>query len=205
MTHDPITILIAEDVDLVAEAFEVLLSIEDDLEVVGRVDRGDAVLEAVGRLRPQVAILDVDMPGATGLEATAQLRDAGSDVKILLLTALPGSGHIPRALAAGANGYLVKSTTGQRLVEAIHVIVEGGTAIDPQLAADALRKGPTPLTERETELLTLVAKGVGTDDLADQLFLSKGTVRNYLSSAMAKLQASNRTEAVAKAKEQGWI
>lgn len=204
MSH-PIRVLIAEDVDLVAEAFQALLSIEDDLEVVALVDRGDHVVEAVREHTPDLVILDVDMPGATGLEATAALRADGSEVKILLLTSLPGSGHIPRALNAGANGYLVKSTTGQRLIEAIHAVMDGGTAIDPQLAADALRTGPTPLTERETELLKLVADGVGTDDLAKQLFLTKGTVRNYLSSAMAKLHATTRVEAVAKAKAQGWI
>ncbi|MDQ1124243.1 response regulator transcription factor [Microbacterium trichothecenolyticum] len=198
-------VFIAEDIDLVAEAFEVLLSIEPDIEVVGRVNRGDLVVEAVLRLRPDVAVLDVDMPGLTGIEASASLRAAGVDCKILLLTALPGSGHIPRALAAGANGYLVKSTTGARLIEAVHTVAAGGTAIDPQLAADALRSGASPLTEREVELLKLVGQGFATEIIAERMFLTKGTVRNYLSNAMTKLGAATRAEAVARARERGWL
>lgn len=182
-----------------------LLGIEPDLEVVGRVNRGDLVVEAALRLLPDVAVLDVDMPGRTGIEATADLRAAGSDCKILLLTALPGSGHIPRALAAGANGYLVKSTTGSRLIEAIHTVAAGGTPIDPELAADALRGGASPLTPKETELLTLVGQGLRTDDIATRLSLTTGTVRNYLSNTMTKLGVTTRADAVTTAREHGWL
>lgn len=200
-----IRILIAEDIDLVAEAFEALLSTEGDFEVVGRVNRGDLVVSATTRLRPDVALMDVDMPGMTGIEATAALRAAGFTGHVLLLTALPGSGHLQSALAAGANGYLLKSTTGARLISAIKAVATGHTAIDPDMAADALRSGPSPLSERELEILRLLRKGVPTEAIAEQLYLSRGTVRNYLSSAMSKLGASNRIEAIRISQNRGWI
>ncbi|AZZ55139.1 response regulator [Rathayibacter iranicus] len=198
-------ILIAEDIDLVAEAFEVLLGIEPDFEIVGRVTRGDLVVEAALRVRPDVALLDVDMPGRTGIEATADLRSAGVDCAILLLTALPGHGHVPKALRAGADGYVVKSTTGSRLTEAIRAVAAGGTAIDPQLAAEALRAGANPLTEREIELLRHVAAGRRTAAIAIAMHLTQGTVRNYLSNAMTKLHATTRSEAVSSARTAGWL
>lgn len=198
-------ILIAEDIDLVAEAFEVLLGLEADLNVVARVGRGDEVVEAVERYRIDVALLDIDMPGCSGIEATAALRAAGSTCKVLLLTALPGSGHVPRALSAGANGYLAKTTSMTRLIEAIRAVAAGGTVVDPQLAAEALLAGGSPITEREAEALSYVADGASTNEIAEAMFLTKGTVRNYLSSAMSKLEANTRIEAAAKAHAQGWI
>lgn len=155
--------------------------------------------------RPDVAILDVDMPGATGIEAAAQVTAAHPECKVLLLTALPGSGHLHRGLAAGASGYLVKATTGARLIDAIKTVAAGGTVIDPQLAADALRSGPNPLTDRELDILRLVDTGLRTDAIAAQLFLSRGTVRNYLSNAMTKLDATSRVEAVRTAQRRGWL
>lgn len=198
-------VLIAEDIDLVAEAFEALISTEPGLAVVARVGRGDLVLGAVEQHRPDVAILDVDMPGATGIEAAEQLTRLHPECKVLLLTALPGSGHLHKALAAGASGYLVKATTAARLIEAIKTVAAGGTVIDPQLAADALRSGPNPLTDREQEILRLVESGVSTDTIASRLFLSRGTVRNYLSNAMTKLDATSRVEAVRTAQRRGWL
>lgn len=198
-------ILIAEDVDLVAEAFEALLSVEPTFEVVGRVGRGDLVAQAVVDLSPDVVLMDIDMPGASGIEATTEVKKMAPSCKVLLLTALPGSGHIHRALAAGANGYLVKSTTGARLLDAIKQVASGGTVIDPDLAAEALRAGPSPLSEREVEVLSLVARGLTTEDIAGTLYLSQGTVRNYLSNAMTRLGVSTRVQAVAVAKERGWL
>lgn len=198
-------ILIAEDVDLVAEAFEALLSVEPTFEVVGRVGRGDLVAQAVVDLSPDVVLMDIDMPGASGIEATTEVKKVAPSCKVLLLTALPGSGHIHRALAAGANGYLVKSTTGARLLDAIKQVASGGTVIDPDLAAEALRAGPSPLSEREVEVLSLVARGLTTEDIAGTLYLSQGTVRNYLSNAMTRLGVSTRVQAVAVAKERGWL
>ena len=198
-------ILIAEDVDLVAEAFEALLSAEPTFEVVGRVGRGDLVAQAVVDLSPDVALMDIDMPGASGIEATTEVKKVAPSCQVLLLTALPGSGHIHRALAAGANGYLVKSTTGARLLDAIKQVASGGTVIDPDLAAEALRAGPSPLSEREVEVLSLVARGLTTEDIAGTLYLSQGTVRNYLSNVMTRLGVSTRVQAVAVAKERGWL
>ncbi len=198
-------ILIAEDIDLVAEAFEVLLSTEPTFEVVARVCKGSDVVDAVRLHQPDVAVVDVDMPGMTGIEAAAALTANKSPCRVLLLTALPGSGHLHSALAAGASGYLLKSTTGARLIEAIRSVALGRTVIDPELAADALRIGPNPLTDRERDILRLLDDGHSTDDIAAHLFLSRGTVRNYLSSAMAKLNASGRIEAIHAARTNGWI
>jgi len=205
MSSGSLRILIAEDVDLVAEAFEALLSTEPTFEVVARVGRGDQVLAAVEKYRPDVALLDVDMPGATGIEAARLVTTTFPDCKVLLLTALPGSGHLHRALAAGASGYLVKATTGVRLIDGIKTVAAGGTVIDPKLAADALRSGPNPLSEREQEILRYVDQGLSTRTIAAKLFLSHGTVRNYLSQAMTKLDASSRVEAVRAAQRSGWL
>lgn len=202
---ESIRILLADDTDLVAEAFEVLLGTEPGFEVVGRVNRGDLVAEAVRKYRPDVAVLDIDMPGATGIEAAALAKAADPDCKVLLLTALEGSGHLHKALNAGASGYMVKSTSANRLIDAIRVVARGGTAIDPDLAADALRTGPIPLTDREVDILRLVGTGLTTEEIADRLFLSRGTVRNYLSNAMTKLDARSRTEAFARAERKGWL
>ena len=202
---DHLRILIAEDIDLVAEAFQALLETEPDFEVVARVGRGDEVLEAARRTLPDIALLDVDMPGATGIEATAQLAAAQPDCKVLLLTSLPGSGHIPKALAAGASGYVVKSMSATQLIDAIRSVASGRTVIDPQLAADALRSGPSPLTPREVELLTFVEQGLATESIAREMFLTKGTVRNYLSAIMTKLDVTTRTQAVSTARGNGWL
>lgn len=201
----PLKVLIAEDVDLIGEAFEALLGTEPSFEVVGRVRRGDEVVDAVARLSPDVALLDVDMPGLTGIEAARLVTDRFPTCKVILLTALPGTGHLHLGLAAGASGYLVKATTGARLIEGIKTVAEGGTVIDPQLAADALRNGPNPLSEREVEILRLVDQGMSTDLIATHLFLSRGTVRNYLSNAMAKLTTTSRVEAVRSARRNGWL
>lgn len=198
-------ILIAEDVDLVAEAFEALLNSEPDFEVVGRVTRGDLVADAVAELSPDVAVLDVDMPGRTGIEAAQEIGERALDCRVLLLTALEGSGHLHKALAAGADGYVLKSTTGERLIEAIRTVANGGTAIDPDLAAEALRSGPSPLTDQETKVLTMVGQGMSTEQVAVETFLTIGTVRNYLSYAMSKLGARSRAEAFVIAQRKGWL
>jgi len=202
---EPLRILIAEDVTIVSEAFEALLATEAGYEVVARVDRGDLVVKTALSYRPDIALLDIDMPGATGIEACAELTRVLPECKVLLLTALPGSGHLPRALEAGASGYLVKSATAKQLIDGIQAVAEGRTVIDPEIAADALRSGPNPLTDRECDILRLVDQGVATSSIAEELFLSKGTVRNYLSNAMTKLDALSRTEAVQKAKNRGLI
>lgn len=203
MDEQPLRILIAEDVSIVGEAFEALLTTEAGYDIVGRVDRGDKVVQAAQLYRPDIALLDIDMPGATGIEACAELTVALPDCKVILLTALPGSGHLPRAMEAGASGYLVKSTTAKQLIGGIRAVADGHTVIDPGIAADAMRAGSNPLTDREVEILRLVDQDVPTASIAEELFLSKGTVRNYLSNAMTKLNAVTRTEAVKAARERG--
>ncbi len=203
--QSPLRVLIAEDVELIGEAFEALLRTEPAFDVVGRVNRGDEVLGAVGHLSPDVALLDVDMPGITGIEAARLVTERFPECKAILLTALPGTGHLHLGLAAGASGYLVKATTGARLIEGIRTVAAGGTVIDPQLAADALRNGPNPLSEREVEILRLVDQGMSTKHIASRLFLSRGTVRNYLSNAMAKLTTTTRAGAVNAARQHGWL
>lgn len=198
-------ILLAEDIKLVAEAFEALLSVEPEFEVVARVARGDGLVTSATRLFPDVILADIDMPGMTGIEATRMLRDKGYRGRIILLTALPGSGHLHAAMAAGADGYLLKSITAPSLINAIRAVCNGQSAIDPNVAAVAMRKGPSPLNDRETEILRLVADGSSTAQIASRLYLSKGTVRNYLSTAMSKLDADSRTAAVTRAREEGWL
>jgi len=198
-------ILLAEDIKLVAEAIEALLSVEPEFEVVARVARGDDLVTSATRLFPDVILADIDMPGMTGIEATRMLRDKGYRGRIILLTALPGSGHLHAAMAAGADGYLLKSITAPSLINAIRAVCNGQSAIDPNVAAVAMRKGPSPLNDRETEILRLVADGSSTAQIASRLYLSKGTVRNYLSTAMSKLDADSRTAAVTRAREEGWL
>lgn len=198
-------ILLAEDIKLVAEAFEALLSVEPEFEVVARVARGDDLVTSATRLFPDVILADIDMPGMTGIEATRMLRDKGYRGRIILLTALPGSGYLHAAMAAGADGYLLKSITAPSLINAIRAVCNGQSAIDPNVAAVAMRKGPSPLNDRETEILSLVADGSSTAQIASRLYLSKGTVRNYLSTAMSKLDADSRTAAVTRAREEGWL
>ena len=198
-------ILLAEDIKLVAEAFEALLSVEPEFEVVARMARGDDLVTSATRLFPDVILADIDMPGMTGIEATRMLRDKGYRGRIILLTALPGSGHLHAAMAAGADGYLLKSITAPSLINAIRAVCNGQSAIDPNVAAVAMRKGPSPLNDRETEILRLVADGSSTAQIASRLYLSKGTVRNYLSTAMSKLDADSRTAAVTRAREEGWL
>ena len=198
-------ILLAEDIKLVAEAFEALLSVEQEFEVVARVARGDDLVTSATRLFPDVILADIDMPGMTGIEATRMLRDKGYRGRIILLTALPGSGHLHAAMAAGADGYLLKSITAPSLINAIRAVCNGQSAIDPNVAAVAMRKGPSPLNDWETEILRLVADGSSTAQIASRLYLSKGTVRNYLSTAMSKLDADSRTAAVTRAREEGWL
>lgn len=202
---DELRILIAEDIDLVADAFAALLRTEPGFDVVDVVRRGDEVVPAAQRTRPDIALLDVDMPGATGIEAAAALTAALPECKVLLLTSLPGSGHIPKALAAGASGYLVKSMSADELVSAIRSVADGHTVIDPKLAADALRNGPSPLSERQVQLLRHVEAGLTTDEIASAMFVTRGTVRNYLSSVMIKLDATTRGQACATARHNGWL
>lgn len=200
-----VRLLIAEDLDLVAEAFEALLASEPGFEVVARVGRGDEVVAAAKLHVPDLALLDIVMPGATGIEACAALTTAVPTCKVLLLTSMPRSGHLVQALEAGAAGYLVKTLSAQQLIAGIWTVAGGGVALDPTVAAEALVAGPNPLSDRECDILRLVDQGVQTGQIAEELFLASGTVRNYLSNAMTKLNASTRVEAARTARRRGLI
>ncbi len=198
-------ILIAEDQGMVRGALATLLALEPDMTVVGQVGRGDAVLEAARELRPDVALLDIEMPGLDGLDAAVALHRELPACAILILTTFGRPGYLRRAMEAGASGFLVKDGPAEELAAAIRRAVRGEKVIDPALAAMALSVGPNPLSPREREVLAASADGTTIAAIAAALFLSEGTVRNYLSSAIQKTQARNRIEALRSAEEHGWL
>jgi two-component system response regulator DesR len=200
-----IRVLLAEDQDMVRGALAALLGLEPDIEVVAQVGRGDQVVDAAFAARPDVALLDIEMPGIDGLEAAADLRSAVPDCKVLILTTFGRPGYLARAMQAGVSGFLVKDTPAEQLATAIRRALAGARVVDPALAASALAAGPNPLTKRECEVLEAAADGATAADIAATLFLSEGTVRNYLSTAIAKTGGRNRVEAARLAAERGWL
>jgi two-component system response regulator DesR len=198
-------ILIAEDQEMVRGALISLLELEDDLEVVAQVGRGDEVLQAARASEPDVALLDIEMPGMTGLEALEQLAAALPAVKILILTTFGRPGYLQRAMEGGAAGFVLKDAPATELASAIRRALAGERIVDPGLAAAALSQGQSPLTPREHEVLAASRDYTTVAELADALYLSHGTVRNHLSSVMQKLDARNRGEAVRTAEERGWL
>ena len=204
-----IRVLLADDQQLIREALAALLGLEVDLQIVGQVGSGDEVLGAVALLKPDVVLLDVQMPGtllADGIEAAAALRDAGAvsesgePVRTLIVTTFGRPGYVRRAKEAGASGFVVKDTGARQLAEAIRRVHAGLRVVDPSLVT-----GASPLTEREAQVLREAASGGTAQQIASALFLSAGTVRNYLSAAMAKTGASTRQDAVRIATENGWL
>jgi two-component system, NarL family, response regulator DesR len=200
-----IRILLAEDQGMVQDALATLLGMEDDLEVVSRLAAGDRVVETAMALRPDVALLDIELPGMDGLTAAAELHRVLPDCRILILTTFARPGYLRRAMQAGASGFMVKDGPVEALVQAIRDVLDGRQVIDPALAAAALRADPDPLTQRERDVLAAAADGSSVTGIAAQLFLSEGTVRNYLSSAIRKLGARNRLEAIRLAEQRGWL
>ena len=200
-----ITVLIAEDQAMVRGALASLLDLEPDIEVVAQVARGDEVQEAALRSQPDVALLDIEMPGQTGLDAAEQLRVALPDCKILILTTFGRPGYLRRAMEGGASGFLLKDAPAHELAAAIRRAVAGERIVDPGLAAAALSQGQSPLTPREHEVLAASRDHATVAELASALYLSAGTVRNHLSSVMQKLDARNRAEALRVAEERGWL
>ena len=200
-----IRVLLAEDQGMVRGALASLLGLEPDIKVVAQVARGDEVLAAARSVNPDVALLDIEMPGATGLEALAELRDALPDCRILILTTFSRPGYLRRAMETGASGFLLKDAPAQELASAIRRAVAGERVVDPGLAAAALSEGESPLTAREHEVLAASKNYATVADIAGALYLSPGTVRNHLSSVMQKLNARNRAEALKLAEEKGWV
>ena len=190
---------------MIRGALASLLALEDDIEVVAQVERGDLVLDTVRRERPDVALLDIEMPGLDGISVAGELAREQPSTKSLILTTFGRPGYLRRALAEGASGFLHKDAPATELAEAIRTVAGGGTAIDSKLAAAAITDGESPLTQREHEVLVASASNDTAADIAASLYLSEGTVRNYLSTAIRKLGARNRREAVEIAERKGWL
>jgi two-component system response regulator DesR len=200
-----IRILLAEDQAMMRGALAVLLDLEEDMEVVAQVEDGADVVAQAARLRPDVALLDIEMPGLSGLDAAAHLAEQVPDCKVLIVTTFARPGYLQRAMAAGARGFLVKDGPAEGLADAIRQVVAGGTVIDPELAGAALRAAVCPLTGRERDVLAAAEDGSTVSDIAARLFLSESTVRNYLSSAIGKTGTRNKTEAALLARRRGWL
>jgi len=205
MSDSTIRLLLADDQALVRGALSALLDLESDLEVVCEVGRGDQVVAEARRTRPDVALLDVEMPGLDGLSAAALLRDAVPSCRVLIVTTFGRPGYLRKALESGASGFVVKDTPARQLADAVRRVHQGLRVVDPTLAVESLTAGPSPLTQRETEVLIAAREGGTVADLAASLHLSEGTVRNHLSSAIGKTGARTRAEAVRLADENGWL
>jgi two-component system response regulator DesR len=200
-----IRVLVAEDQHMIRGALVALIGREPDLEVVAEVDRGDEVEAAALRTRPDVAVLDIDLPGLDGLAAAQQLRSSLPSCQHLVVTGLSQPSHLLRALEGSVRGFLPKHAPATELIDGIRRVAAGERVLDPALVAAALETGASPLTTREADVLRAAATGLSTEEIASQLFLSHATVRNYLSNAMAKLGARNRIDAIRIATEAGWV
>ncbi len=200
-----IRLLLADDQALVRGALAALLNLEPDLEVVAEVDRGDRVVDAAREATPDVAVLDIEMPGLDGIAATAALREAMPGCRVLVVTTFGRPGYLRRAMEAGASGFLVKDAPASQLADAIRRVAQGLRVVDPALAAETLASGESPLTGRERDVLAATTDGGTVAQIAARLFLSEGTVRNHLSSVIGKTGARTRADAVRIATERGWI
>lgn len=205
MTIRPIRLLLAEDQELVRTALCTLLDLEDDFAVVAAVGRGDQVAEAAREHRPDVALLDIEMPGLDGLAAAAVLAQQAPWCRVVILTTFGRAGYLRRAMEAGALGFVVKDAPAEVLADAIRRVAAGERVVDPELAAATLAAGASPLTARERDVLNASRSGAGVAEIAAKLYLSEGTVRNYSSSAIAKTGTRNRSEALRVADERGWL
>jgi len=200
-----IRLVLADDQALVRGALAALLNLESDLEVVAEVGRGDQVLEACRSTGADVAVLDVEMPGLDGIEATTQIKRMLPNTHVLIVTTFGRPGYLRKALQSGADGFLVKDTPAKQLADAVRRVHAGLRVVDPALAADSLATGHSPLTSRETDVLRAAVGGDTVASIAERLVLSEGTVRNHLSSAIGKTGASTRAEAARIATEYGWL
>lgn len=200
-----IRLVLVDDQALVRGALAALLDLESDLKVVGEAGRGDEAVEVARRVTPDVVLMDVDMPGIDGIEATALLRALRPPPRVLIVTTFGRPGYLRRAIQAGAAGFVVKDTPARQLADAVRRVHQGLRVVDPTLAADSLMAGKSPLTPREVEVLRAAQAGGSVADIARAVHLSEGTVRNHLSAAIGKTSARNRADAVRIADEQGWL
>ncbi|WP_181074522.1 MULTISPECIES: response regulator [unclassified Rathayibacter] len=198
-------LLIADDQALVRGALAALLSLESDIDVVAEVGRGDEVVAAALASTPDVALLDIEMPGLDGIAAAALLREALPACRVLIVTTFGRPGYLSRAMQAGASGFVVKDTPSAQLADAVRRVGQGLRVVDPALAAESLAQGGTPLTEREADVLAAARTGGSIADLARMLHLSPGTVRNHLSAVIGKTGARNRADALRIAERNGWL
>ncbi|MHB1589049.1 response regulator transcription factor [Metallibacterium scheffleri] len=197
-------VLLAEDQSLVLGALAALLNMESDIEVVGRAGDGEAAWRELQRLKPDVLVTDIEMPGLSGLELAQRVQRHALPVKVVIVTTFARAGFLRRALDAGVAGYLLKDAPAEKLAEALRTVQRGGRAIDPQLAIEAWSEAD-PLSDRERQVLRLAGEGVAASEIAQRLNLTHGTVRNYLSEAIGKLGVSNRIEAYRLARQKGWL
>lgn len=197
-----IKIVIAEDQQLLLGAFGSLLELEDDMKVVGKASNGEEAIALVNKYEPDVCIMDIEMPGKSGLDAAEELKN--SNCKVIILTTFARAGYFQRALKAGVSGYLLKDSPSEELASSIRSVVAGKRIYAPELIENAYSEG-NPLTEREIEVLGLVADGKNTNEIADELSIKAGTVRNYISTILDKLEVKNRIEAIKQSKEKGWF
>jgi two-component system response regulator DesR len=200
-----IRVLLAEDQAMIREALAALLSFEDDIEVVAQVGRGDEVVRAALESKPDVALLDIEMPGMDGLTAAAELRRQSPGTKVVILTTFGRPGYLRRAMESGVSAFIVKDSPADKLAQTIRKVLDGQRVIDPDLAAAALAEGTSPLTPRERDVLAAATEGATIAEIAGKLYLSEGTVRNYLSACIQKTGARNRAEALRIARERGWL
>jgi two-component system, NarL family, response regulator DesR len=200
-----IRLLLADDQELIRTALGVMLELEDDFEVVASVGHGDEAVAAAKEHQPDVALLDIEMPGIDGLAVAGVLAQEVPRCRSLILTTFGRPGYLRRAMESGARGFVVKDAPPERLADAIRRVAAGERVVDPALAATTLAAGVSPLTARERDVLVAARPGASVADIAGKLFLSEGTVRNYLSSAIAKTGTRNRAEAVRTADERGWL
>ncbi|MFR9798053.1 DNA-binding response regulator [Streptomyces sp. MS06] len=200
-----IRVLIAEDLHMLRRALAALIELEDDIAVVAEVSNGSDIVSRAKSERPDVAVLDIDLPGTDGITAAGELHTAVPGCRTLILTSFGRPGNLRRAVAAHASGFLLKDTEPDRLIAAIRSVAAGERVVDPSLALAALEPEATTLTSRELEVLRLAAQGEEARQIAARLFLSAGTVRNYLTAAVNKLNARNRVDAIRIAREAGWL
>jgi two-component system, NarL family, response regulator DesR len=200
-----IRVLIAEDMHMIRGALVALLRLEQDIDVVAELDRGDTIVETAVRTKPDVAVIDIDLPGLDGLSAAAELAERLPTCKTLILTGLSQPGNLLRALKVHVRGFLLKDAPAPQLANAIRSVASGLRVLDPELVAAAVETGASPLTEREAGVLRAAQSGLSTEDIGKRLNLSPATVRNYLSNSISKLGARNRLDAIRIAEDAGWL
>jgi len=199
-----IRVVLAEDQSMVRGALSALLGLESDIEIAGQAGDGDEALAMVRSLGPDVLVTDIEMPGLTGLELADAVARGPASTRVVILTTFARAGYLRRALDAGATGYLLKDSPADVLANAVRTVHAGGRVIDPELAREAWTERD-PLTDRQRQALRLAGEGLSSGAIADRLALSEGTVRNYLSDAIIRIGAANRTEAARIARERGWL